>query len=114
VVLNARPSPCARRAAGRLRLAVSARHEAALAAAKARGVKLGGPKLAVARQSARVSIRALADRHAANVLPIIRQMQRAGATSLHQIAEALNARGISTPRGGRWYAKSVSNVLARA
>jgi hypothetical protein len=33
--------------------------------------------------------------------------------SLHQIAEALNARGITTPRGGQWYAKSVSNVLAR-
>ena len=37
-----------------------------------------------------------------------------GATSLHQIADTLNARGISTPRGGQWYAKSVSNVLARA
>jgi DNA invertase Pin-like site-specific DNA recombinase len=93
---------------------VSARHEAALAVAKARGVKLGGPKLAVARQSAAASIRTLADRHAANVLPIIREIQRAGATSLHKIAEALNARGISTPRSGRWYAKSVSNVLARA
>jgi DNA invertase Pin-like site-specific DNA recombinase len=33
--------------------------------------------------------------------------------SLHQIAEALNARGIGTPRGGRWYAKLVSNALAR-
>jgi Recombinase len=33
---------------------------------------------------------------------------------LHQIAAALNACGISTPRGGQWYAKSVSNVLARA
>jgi DNA invertase Pin-like site-specific DNA recombinase len=33
---------------------------------------------------------------------------------LHQIAAALNARGISTARGGQWYAKSVSNVLARA
>src|SRR5262245_64872316 len=34
------------------------------------------------------------------------------ATSLHQIADALNARGISTARGGQWYANSVSNVLA--
>lgn len=40
--------------------------------------------------------------------------RRAGATSLHQIADALNARGITTPRGGNGYAKSVSNVLARA
>jgi Recombinase len=93
---------------------ISMRTKAALAAAKARGVKLGGPKLAEARQSAAVSIKALADHHAANVLPLIREIQRAGATSLHQIADALNARGISTPRGGRWYAKSISNVLARA
>jgi aspartate oxidase len=47
-----------------------------------------------------------ADHHAANVLPVIREIQRTGA-SLHQIADALNARGIGTPRGGRWYAKSV-------
>jgi hypothetical protein len=40
-------------------------------------------------------------------------VQRAGAKSLHQIAAALNARGITTPRGGKWYAKSVANVLAR-
>jgi hypothetical protein len=37
-----------------------------------------------------------------------------GATSLHQIADALNTRGVSTPRGGRWHAKSVANLLARA
>jgi DNA invertase Pin-like site-specific DNA recombinase len=79
---------------------ISTRTKAALAAAKARGVKLGGPKLAVARQSATMSIRALADPHAANVLPIIREVQRAGATSLHQIDQALT-RGISTPSGGR-------------
>ena len=54
------------------------------------------------------------DRSAANVLPIILKIRRAGATSLHQIADALNARGISTPRGGKWYTKSVSNALERA
>jgi DNA invertase Pin-like site-specific DNA recombinase len=96
------------------RTMISARTKAALATAKARGVKLGGPKLSLARQTAVASIKAIADRHAANVLPVIREIQRAGGTSLHQIADALNARGISTPRGGRWYAKSVSNVLARA
>jgi hypothetical protein len=47
------------------------------------------------------------------VFPIIREIKRSGPTSLHQIADALNARGISTPGGGAWYAKSVSNVLAR-
>ena len=93
---------------------IATRTKAALAAAKARGVKLGGPKLAEARKVAVASIKTLADRHAANVLPIIREIQRTGATSLHQIAHALNARGISTPRGARRYAKSVSNVLARS
>lgn len=96
------------------RALISTRTKAALAAAKARGVILGGPKLAQARKSAIASVRAAADHHAANVLPVIREIQRSGAQSLHQIADALNARGITTPRGGAWYAKSVSNVLARA
>ena len=96
------------------RAMIATRTKAALAAAKARGVVLGGPKLAQARKRAVASIKALADHHAANVLPVIREIQRSGATSLHQIADALNARGISTPRGGAWFAKSVSNVLARA
>jgi DNA invertase Pin-like site-specific DNA recombinase len=96
------------------RAMISTRTKAALAAAKARGVALGGPKLNEARKHAVASIKGLADQRAANLLPVIREIQRAGATSLHQIASALNARGITTPRGGAWYAKSVSNVLARA
>jgi DNA invertase Pin-like site-specific DNA recombinase len=86
------------------------RTKAALAAAKARGVKLGGPKLAEARKAAVERNVANADQHAANVL----RDTALGRFALHQIADALNARGISTPRGGRWYAKSVSNVLARS
>jgi hypothetical protein len=74
----------------------------------------GGPKLAKARKRAVASNKALADAYVANVLPVIREIRRAGATSLHQIADALNACGIATPRSGRWYAKSVGNVLARA
>ena len=96
------------------RAMICARTREALARAKARGVDLGGPELGKARVKAMATIKAVADRNAANVLPIIRQIQRAGAKSLHQIAAALNARGITTPRGGKWYAKSVANVLARA
>jgi hypothetical protein len=55
-----------------------------------------------------------ADRHAANVLPIIREIQRAGTTSLRAIAEALNAHGVATARGGKWQAMTVSNLLARS
>jgi DNA invertase Pin-like site-specific DNA recombinase len=96
------------------RAMISARTKAALQAAKARGVVLGGPKLADARKSAAASIKALADQNATNVLPVIREIRRAGATSLRQIADALNARGITTPRGGQWYASSVRNVVERA
>src|SRR5258705_4293067 len=95
------------------RAMICARTREALARAKARGVDLGGPELGKARVKAMATIKAVADRNAANVLPIIRQIQRAGARSLHQIAAALNARGITTPRGGKWYAKSVANLLVR-
>jgi DNA invertase Pin-like site-specific DNA recombinase len=96
------------------RAMISSRTKAALAAAKARGVTLGSPELPKARKSAVAAIKALADQHSANVLPVIREIRRAGATSLRQIADALNARGITTARGGQWYASSVRNVLERA
>jgi len=76
-------------------------------------VTLGSPKLSEARESAVASIKAGADQHAANILPIIREAQNAGATTLRALAEALNARGISTARGGSWHAMSVKNVLDR-
>ncbi len=77
-------------------------------------MKLGGPKLAKARKAALETIGAAADGHAANVLPIIGEIKRAGARTLREIAEALNAQGVQTARGGQWYATTVSNVLARA
>ena len=95
------------------RALISTRTRQALAAAKARGVTLGSPKLSKARESALASIKASADLHAANILPIIREAQKAGATTLRAVAEALNARGISTARGGSWHAMSVKNILDR-
>lgn len=93
---------------------ISTRTRQALAAAKARGVTLGNPKLSVARKSALEAVTTEADRFAANVLPIIREAQKAGAATLRDIASALNARGVATARGGQWYAKSVANILERA
>jgi hypothetical protein len=61
-----------------------------------------------------LALKLAADRRAANVLPVIQEVRWAGATTLREIAESLNERGISTPRGGQWYAASVKNVLARA
>jgi hypothetical protein len=60
------------------------------------------------------AIKAEADRAAGNVLPIIAEIRKSGATNLRAIAEALNARGVATPRGRRWYATSVSNAMARS
>jgi DNA invertase Pin-like site-specific DNA recombinase len=96
------------------RALISTRTRQALSAAKARGVILGNPRLHVARKSAVESVKSEADRYAANVLPIIREAQKAGAKTLREIAEVLNARGIATARGGQWYAQSVANILERA
>ena len=67
-----------------------------------------------ARESALEAVTTEADRFAANVLPIIREAQKAGAATLRDIAAALNARGVATARGGQWYAQSVANILERA
>ncbi len=71
----------------------------ALSAAKARGVTLGNPRLHEAGKSAVDAVKAEADKYAANVLPIIREAQKAGARTLREIAEALNARGVAPARG---------------
>ena len=96
------------------RALISGRTKSALAAAKAKGVKLGNPRIEAARSRAVASLQAEADRAASNVLPIIAEIRSSGATTLRAIAEALNARGVPTPRGGRWHATSVRNVLARS
>lgn len=96
------------------RAMIATRTRDALARAKARGVKLGSPKLAEARQVAAATVTANADSHAATVMPIIREIQKAGASSLRAIAEALNARGVATARGRRWEAMTVRNLLRRA
>jgi DNA invertase Pin-like site-specific DNA recombinase len=92
---------------------IAERTRAALAAAKARGVKLGGPKLDAARQVSLRRRKAQADRRAANVVPVIDTLRRTGLTSLRAIAEALNARGVHTPRGGLWHASTVRDVMRR-
>lgn len=98
--------------------AISDRTRLALAAAKARGVALGwsipgraGEQRAAARKGA-ASNSDKADRHAATVLPMIRQIA-AGGASLRKIAEELNKQGIKTARGGSWHAGTVRNVRSR-
>ena len=93
---------------------ISARTSAALAAAKARGKRLGNPRLSEARRHAAMANKERADRYSANVLPVIREIQRSGIKSLRGVARALAARGTRTSRGGAWSPVQVSAILKRA
>jgi DNA invertase Pin-like site-specific DNA recombinase len=97
---------------------ISQRTRTALAAAKARGVRLGNPRLRAAGSNPELSARANAAqrenarRRAAAVLPYVEQARRAGATTLAEIAKALMARGVPAPRGGlRWSPAQVRRTL---
>jgi DNA invertase Pin-like site-specific DNA recombinase len=92
---------------------IGQRTREALQAAKARGKKLGNPKLAEARKRAIQSNKSSAVRYAANVLPVIREIQASGVKSLRGVARALTARGITTARGGAWTPVQVSDILNR-
>src|SRR5215204_1480450 len=93
---------------------ISERTRRALAARKNQGAKLGNPRNAreAAARGRRIQV-VEADRFASIILPIIEGVRRSGATSLSAIADALNARGIRSARGGRWHVSTVQNILAR-
>lgn len=94
---------------------ISERTKAALAAAKARGVKLGGYRgnaFGGDFSQGGKAVAAAADKFAASVAGYIRQAQKSGA-SLRGIADTLNRQGIKTARGGLWYASTVRGMLAR-
>lgn len=104
------------------REAISHRTKAALAAAKARGTKLGGVRRRAdgtlttigsdeARAKGRGARTAKTMARARDLAPIIEEIEAAGAGSLRAIATALNDRGITTPMGGEWSAVQVSRVL---
>lgn len=102
------------------REATSTRTKEALAAAKARGTKLGNPNGAQALRRASkgntaaiATITANADAHAHDIATVIEAIRKDGITSLNGIAGQLNTRSIRTPRGGRWQATSVKNLLER-
>jgi DNA invertase Pin-like site-specific DNA recombinase len=97
---------------------ISARTKVALAEAKRRGKKLGGYRenaklTAKARQRGADANADAATRRAADLMPIIADVEAGGATSLRAIAAQLNERGIPTARGGEWTSIQVARVLAR-
>jgi DNA invertase Pin-like site-specific DNA recombinase len=99
---------------------ISQRTKAALAAAKARGVRLGSRTLSrgfdtamsrAGRQAQTVRSKA----HAADVQPYVDAARKAGAVTLREIAAALTARGIQPPSGGEcWHANQVRRIVLAA
>jgi DNA invertase Pin-like site-specific DNA recombinase len=99
---------------------ISERTKAALAAAKARGVKLGNPNGAralkgkqVGNKQAVAAAKANAAHRAANLKGIVDDLRSQGIKSVRSITTELNARGILTPRDGTWHPTSVARLLAR-
>lgn len=95
---------------------ISERTKAALAAAKARGKKLGwaipsriGEQQTASRRGADAN-RSNATQFASNVLPLVDSIRQAGVVTLQGVAEALNARGVRTARGGQWHASTVRRL----
>lgn len=102
------------------REAISRRTKEALAAAKARGVKLGNPNGAAALrrsddngQSLRTTVSQNADTFAETLASILTDIQSAGHTTLRAVATELNTRGIRTRRSKQWHVSNVRNLLAR-
>jgi DNA invertase Pin-like site-specific DNA recombinase len=94
---------------------ISARTKAALAAAKARGVKLGGRRPGQGKVDPALGSAALtraSDKFAATVGPIVTEL-RGACMSLRQIVAELDKRNIRTMRGGAWTATTVRNLLRR-
>ena len=97
---------------------ISARTKAALAAARKRGVKLGGHRpgaklTAAGRAKGREKQARIAAQRAAELAPAITDLRGDGATTLRAIAAGLNERGIPASNGGQWGASQVARILAR-
>src|SRR3954470_25013043 len=100
------------------RAMISERTKVALAAAKARGTKLGNPKGAahlkhLGNKSAVEALKGQSAERADRLKAVLDQLQVDGITSANAMAKTLNDRQIATPRGGRWTARSVLNILNR-
>jgi DNA invertase Pin-like site-specific DNA recombinase len=83
---------------------ISERTKASLAAAKARGVKLGG-----ANAQSELAAKE-ANQRAEELRPVFTQLVN---LSARKAAEELNRRGVPTPAGGKWHAVTVLRVRER-
>lgn len=97
---------------------LSERTRQGLAAAKARGVKLGGDRgyriTEEARQAGSAARKAKADEHALAVYAQAEDTITAEGATMRGVAEVLNERGVPTPSGsGAWGATTVKRLIRR-
>jgi len=100
---------------------IAERTRAALQAAKARGVRLGGRRgehriedhSAKGRAASAAVRTAQADAIASDRAEVIDVIRASGVHSLQGIARALNDRAVPAPRGGQWTAGQVKRVVER-
>ena len=90
---------------------ISARTKAALAAAKARGVRLGVTGPANLRPNLEAREEA-AKRFAERMKPVFEGFSLRGLSQRQMVAE-LNGLGIKTAKGASWRLKQVQRVMAR-
>src|SRR5262245_51443015 len=97
----------------------SARTKAALAAARRRGVRLGGwrggkPITRKAQGQGRATRTRRAIERATDLVPILNELKANGILTHSALARALSERGIPTALGRRcWTAVGVARVMAR-
>ncbi len=97
-----------------IRKDVRIKTKARLQELKAQGVQLGAPDPMASLAIAHAANREIADDYAKQVMPIIREIQGLGHRTLTDIAKMLNARGVETAKGGKFYPTTVKNILNRS
>ncbi|NEW87040.1 resolvase [Rhodopseudomonas sp. WA056] len=99
---------------------IGERTKKALAAAKARGAKLGNPNGARALRGKQTGnaeavarIKQKAQQRATDLNGIIEDFRRSGISTVRAITDELNRQGINAPRGGQWHPTAVQRMLKR-
>ena len=93
---------------------ISQRTKASLAAAKARGVKLGNPTIRALSERGVARNKINADMFAREIMAKIEIFRANGYTTYARMAAVLDASGIKTQRGKSWTAAGVRNIVLRA
>lgn len=82
--------------------------------ARTTGSRFGSPTPTHGAARSGMIVQKKADNFAKMVLPIIKKLRAEGHGTFREIANALNAKGVETARGGEWFASTVRNIEKRS